>query len=549
MCQKNGGSKLERLAQYQRDSALVERYITDGSKAYAQKSGYEAFTKSMLYFDSAWQLANTTGDSLLIAASIFAKGRVFDAWNHEPEKTIEHYTKAARYYEKHPASFELSLYLKHLVAHAYDKLKDSTHTVQILTELRELINPMPDSMRQKLLFIPELALISTEVGNYDLAQTILTKYTKPQWIKNDSLTYDYLYHSYITRARLDVFAHKKNASPWLDSLEHVYRNCKNISDSSYYATQLQALFSATTNKNKQALYTTEFKKVDDAMSKDGAILGMQKILGKMEYSAIEREVQLKKEQLKQRAIYNLILALLLAVIGLLLFLTYRKNRQISHQKADLAAKNTALNQKNLQNELLNKELHHRVQNNLQLIMSLVYMQERNSKSTEVKQHLKEIKLRIESISKLHKQLNGQSTNFNLKTYVQSLVSNISHIVEDNRKIITHLSLESMIVPQKIGFPLGLIINEWITNSVKYAQTASTALEIFIQITVKEDQSIQVNYRDNGAPSVPQIEKKDTATLGMSIIALLTEQLGGQLSTATNQPFAYQINIPQFPQDA
>jgi two-component sensor histidine kinase len=542
-CQKSGGARFKHSAEYRRDSALVMRYIAEGSRAYAQKSGYEAFAKSMMYFDSAWHLAARTGDSLLIAESMFAKGRAYDAWNHEPEQTIQHYATAAEYFEKHPGHFELSLYLKHLVAHAYEKQGDSTSTIRVLTELCGQIRKLPDSLRQELLFIPEMALISTQVGNYELAQTILTQYTKREWIRNDSLTYDYLHHSYLTRARLDVLAHRKSVSPWLDSLDLVYKNCKNLSNSSYYGDQLLQLFRVNGNTLKRTYYEAEFKKTDDAMSKDVAIMAMQKTLNDIEKGAVEKEVQLKREQLRQRTLFIQILSLLLALIAGLLLLTYRKNRQISRQKADLAATNAALNQKNLQNQLLNKELHHRVQNNLQLIMSLVYMQERKAKSHEARQHMENIKLRIESISKLHRQLSGQSTEFDLKPYFQSLVANVSNLVSDNRKIVTHLSVESMVVLQKIGFPLGLIINEWITNSVKHAQPDTNLLEIDIKIHTAPDRSIQVHYHDNGIKKPDFNPQKDPDSLGLSIITLLSDQLGAELITMPDHPFTYQLTIP------
>jgi two-component sensor histidine kinase len=196
-------------------------------------------------------------------------------------------------------------------------------------------------------------------------------------------------------------------------------------------------------------------------------------------------------------------------------------------------------QKNQQNELLNKEIHHRVKNNLEMIMSLVYMQQHNSNTPEVKDNLQNIRLRIESIASLHQQLVEQKDNVDLKIYVHQLVSNVSHLLGDNKKILTHLEIQSIATPQNISFPLGLIINEWITNSVKYAQPTTEPLTIFVDIH-NGDNKIKVSYRDNGKPI--QTSTKQTS-MGLDIINLLVAQMKSTLIKNPNNNFDYQLTIP------
>lgn len=66
----------------------------------------------------------------------------------------------------------------------------------------------------------------------------------------------------------------------------------------------------------------------------------------------------------------------------------------------------------------------------------------------------------------------------LKKYVQDLVGNVTNILSDNKNVLTYLDIQPLTLPQKISFPLGLIINEWITNSVKYANPINLPLKIF-----------------------------------------------------------------------
>ncbi len=80
-------------------------------------------------------IAEKINDSIMIAEAIFANGRVYDAWNKEPQKTIYFFTKAAEMMSRQPAKYLRNMYAKHFTAHAYDKIKDSVNAYRILEEL------------------------------------------------------------------------------------------------------------------------------------------------------------------------------------------------------------------------------------------------------------------------------------------------------------------------------------------------------------------------------------------------------------------------------
>jgi two-component system, sensor histidine kinase PdtaS len=234
-----------------------------------------------------------------------------------------------------------------------------------------------------------------------------------------------------------------------------------------------------------------------------------------------------------------VLLALISIISLLALFLQKRNREVKRKKDEALSINEQLHQKNLQNELLNKEIHHRVKNNLQMIISLVYMQERNSHTDEVKENMQSIRLRIESISDLHQQLMEQADEVDLKKYVQHLVTNISNVLGDDKKVITHLEIEQSKVSQKISFPLGLIINEWITNSVKYAVPGIAPLSIFIEIHNGENEII-VNYKDNGKADTQRTVKK---SLGLDIVNLLVAQMNATIKNNTVNIFTYHLTIP------
>jgi two-component sensor histidine kinase len=535
----NSASKKNNPQTLKNNTAAVLQLIKKGDSIYAQKADYSSFSKSLELYDTAWQIAVNTNDTNLIAATVFAKGRAYDAINSNPQKTIDYYSQAAMLYTKVPDNEIKGLYIKHLVAHSYDKIKDSINCIKTLHELYAQILPMPDSLKKKMLFIAEMALISTEVKNYVLADSILQHLTKREWIKNDPTEYDYLNHFYLTKARICVNQKQHSATAYLDSVEKVLSTCRNLSDSMYYSSQLWDLYKTLKNSNKTSYYLQLNNVAFNKFNSPEKVSEAQAKLSKMEVATIEmqRKMELEKNRIRNRYFYVLIG--LLGIISLLALFLVKRSKEIKRKNSEVLVANAELHQKNIQNEILNKEIHHRVKNNLEMIASLVYMQERNTDTEEVKENMQNISLRIESIANLHHQLMEQSDSVDIKIYIQQLVANVSQLLGDNKKVLTHLEIQPIVTPQKISFPLGLIINEWITNSVKYAVPATAPLTIFIEIH-NGDNEIKVNYRDNGKPQTVKPNKK---SLGLDIVNLLTAQLRATIKTDAENIFTYHLTIP------
>ncbi len=467
----NGSYKKSKQLRLQQDSALVMQLIKKGDSIYALKDNYGSFSKSSNLYDSAWNIAQQTADTNLIATAIYAKGRAYDAMNSNPQKTIDYYSQAAALYATMPDKKIKALYIKHLVAHGYDKVRDSSNCVKILKELYNEILPIPDSIKIKMRFMVEMGLISTVVKNYTFADSIFNNLTKREWIVNDPTEYDYLNHYLLAKAKISVLQHRQYNSPYIDSLENIFATSRNLNDSMFYSNELWQLYKAMGNKTKENFFLNLNTAVFNKFNTPESVREANDKMAKMEVAAVEASRKAENEKAENRKWFIYILSALLATISVLAFFLLKRNNEVRRKNKEAELINRQLNQKNLQNELLNKEIHHRVKNNLQMIMSLVHMQENNTNTEEVKENMQAISLRIEGIANLHQQLMEQADEVDLKKYVQHLVNNLSNVLGDGKKIITHLQIAPIKVPQKISFPLGLIINEWITNSVKYA-TAS-----------------------------------------------------------------------------
>lgn len=174
-----------------------------------------------------------------------------------------------------------------------------------------------------------------------------------------------------------------------------------------------------------------------------------------------------------------------------------------------------------------------------MILSLVYMQEKKTQADETKSNLQDIRMRIENIAAMHQQLLEQNNNVvDLKQYVMKLVNSVVSLVGNGNQVFTHLDIDEINISSKQSFPLGLLLNELVTNTVKYAIPVDNILAVYV--TIKSDNNtVYIQYHDSGGPVKKEQIK---AGLGMNIINLLIAQLNGELHRDENNYFAYELKF-------
>lgn len=516
--------------------ARFRALLLAGDSVYAQKASFASFARALAYYDSAQALANRSGDTLLLANAVFAKGRIYDAWNKEPQQTIRYYQQAADLLRHTPSQRARYYHLRHLVAHAYDKVPDSLRTVQALRQLHRELATLPDSVRRELGFIVEMALISSQVHNYALADTVLRQLTRRAWVRNDPDTYDYLYHYYLTQARLEVLHHNRPASPYLDSLRQVYQHATNTFDRQYYSDNLAQLYAAAHRHELAYNYLHLNLQITDSLNHGGNNDDLRQALVASEQRQEQAEAAARVA--RNRAIGALSAAL--GIISLLSFYLYRQGRRSRAQSERLALVNRELDDKVAQVELLNKEIQHRVKNNLHMIFSLLQMQERRTDNEEVIEQLQAARLRVESIAALHNQLLSNPQGLDLGAYLKTLISTVVSCLANDKQVVTHLVTEELHLPTNNYFALSLILNEWVTNSIKYAGTAEGLLEVSVRVKNKPGQ-VCIEYFDNGPAAA--LAAHSSSGLGSQIIALLSRQLGATLHTSPANAYRYELCIP------
>ena len=180
-------------------------------------------------------------------------------------------------------------------------------------------------------------------------------------------------------------------------------------------------------------------------------------------------------------------------------------------------------------ELLLRELHHRVKNNLQIILSLINLQSNGIKDQQNMEIFRESQSRVKSLAIIHEKL-YQSTDFasiNFKEYIQSLVSYLlSYYSKTN--IIVDIDVENeIILNMDTAVPCGLIINELVTNSIKFAFPEGKTGKIYIRLH-HEDGSLILIIGDNGIGLPDGMDFETSEKLGLQLVKTLTEQLEGTI---------------------
>jgi PAS domain S-box-containing protein len=182
-------------------------------------------------------------------------------------------------------------------------------------------------------------------------------------------------------------------------------------------------------------------------------------------------------------------------------------------------------------EVLLKEVHHRVKNNLQIISSLLALQARETADPAVRRLFEESQGRIRSMALIHEQLyqSGELAQINFAEYARRLCA---HLVDSSadaqRRIRLNLAVDPIPLPLNYAIPCGMILNELISNALKHAFPADRAGEIEVQFALAEGRN-RLTVRDNGVGLDPATAKSKTGSLGLKVVDALVKQLSGRLT--------------------
>ncbi|GMQ30164.1 tetratricopeptide repeat-containing sensor histidine kinase [Algoriphagus confluentis] len=239
----------------------------------------------------------------------------------------------------------------------------------------------------------------------------------------------------------------------------------------------------------------------------------------------ENTISLQEEALKRQNIIQVFTLLLTALMVFFLFFLYRifsKKKKYSQ----------LLEKQNQEKEFLLKEIHHRVKNNLETISSLLALQTAQIENEELQDIMIESQNRVQSMGMIHQNLyQGENlAAIEMKNYFINLGSYIIDSFDASSRISLDVRMDTLELDVDRAIPIGLIVNELITNSLKYAFPDNREGEI--TISLKEDQDhLYLKVTDDGK-GISKNESVQGTGFGTQLVGLLTKQLDGKMTLST-----------------
>jgi two-component sensor histidine kinase len=268
----------------------------------------------------------------------------------------------------------------------------------------------------------------------------------------------------------------------------------------------------------------------------------------LEMQSRSQETELQKVNL-QRDITIAGIVTLLVIAGL----AYNGYRNKQRSNKALQIKQTEINQQNLslqhllkEKEWLLKEVHHRVKNNLQIIISLLNTQTDFLDNPSALHAIQDSRERMQAIALIHQKLYQQdhSTLINMHSYIHELISYLMSSFGNIGRIYFDLDIDAISLDVSQAVPLGLILNEAITNAVKYAFPRGGHGTVAVQLYQEGPRDILLRIADNGVGFPHNTDLSGRTSLGIQLMKLFAEQLEGELRMQSDHGVEISLRFKQ-----
>ncbi|PBQ32451.1 hypothetical protein CNR22_11945 [Sphingobacteriaceae bacterium] len=377
-------------------------------------------------------------------------------------------------------------------------------------------------------------------------------------LKSDN--YESAFNSYnlITKCYIDL-RDKKLAKAYLDS-------CQHLLNTKLYKANLKIKFLPTLAEYYTLVYDyknatesyRDYERMNDSLlriekEKDIINQGLTFNIEQREQAYAEQENRVKRgeaEEARQKS-YRVSLIIGLLVLLVIIFFLIANNRQARRREIQLSLKNEQIQDQNKQieqslkeKEALIKEIHHRVKNNLQIITSMLNLQIGKIDDEKTESIFFEAKQRINAIALTHQMLYQKTTisNINLAEYIETLVRQIEATMSSSKiEIVTRLIPTDERLTIDGAVPLGLIINELLTNCYKHAFPQGKKGIITVSL-IDNAENFTIKVEDNGVGLPEDFDQVGSKTLGMELVFILVEQLDSKLTIENKNGCAFLFDI-------
>jgi two-component sensor histidine kinase len=457
-----------------------------------------------------------------------------------------------------------------LLAYEYTRLDKLPRALAMLNEIKKYA----DNDENKLIISSNFLRVLTYAKQYGEAapyaqevQGLLEK-IPPDLVSNFLPAYNYLSEYYVATRQL------KPAYIYTDryaAISHEINYALGIRSAEKRYYQLDSLKGDFKSAMTHYLASQKIKDSLDNITKAYQISLLQ-IANETEkknndIDALTKQAEKKDDQLKRnRFIQRVIIAgsVLLLIIIVLLYSRYRlkqrSNTLLLKQKSEIDEQNIALqhlvHDKNQligdkddllqEKDLLLKEVNHRVKNNLQIVMSLLGTQSGYMQNEKAQEAILESQNRVQSIALIHDQFfhTDKIAVIDLESYITELVQSLDYSLNrGGSKVAITCDIDNITLDVSQAIPVGIILNEAVTNALKYAFPGDRTGWITVMVKKDGNQYIEMQISDNGIGLPADFSLSKSNSLGITLIQGLTGQLKGTFAVENNEGVSISIRFP------
>ena len=583
----------EYISQYTDDPAKRVEQLTRASLFFLQQHP----DTSMVLSNEAERIAEASNDDVLKAMAYVSKSAVYSV-NDNVEMILQYALKAQEISEKTTLHPDIMASMHRKFARVYrdqnnnrasveaykkaiaystkaNNLKDICGTAGSMGQIYSLLGQYDTA----LIYLKQALDLSKKIGFKDnivrgyinvmriydklnnIPQAFATVNEMENWLNNNDISPIIRGLAYTEIADLDLRrGNRQLAKRYLDSMALLLKITKpgNENVMNYFLNKSLLAFSQQSyDEGADALtqfYT--YKALWDGQIIDGhsQALSAKYETGKKDALIknlnTERELHIKEQELSDVQIKGAgVLAILLALLSLLFYNRFRlkkkasevleaKNKEIEAQKAVIQ---TSLGEK----ETLLREIHHRVKNNLQIISSLLNIQTENISDPSVLSSIREGQSRVQAMSLIHQNLyqSEHLSNVDIENYLKQLVVYLSEMfAKEGKDITVEVHANNLNFDIDTAIPLGLIVNELVSNAYKYAFEKQNSGKIKIGIKALSDEDYELHVGDDGKGLPPDFNPTKSKSLGLKLVNILSRQLRGKFSAQSSSGASFIVKF-------
>lgn len=301
------------------------------------------------------------------------------------------------------------------------------------------------------------------------------------------------------------------------------------------------------NADSALVYTEKLATLRDSLwnrEKDQVIIDM---MARYESEKKEKQLAIQEMQLGQAERRNLIFGLIAALAAISFLAAIVLIREKNKNNRILEGKNAIIKNQLAENEVLIKEIHHRVKNNLQVVSSLLSLQSREISDPMALEAVQASRNRVKSMALIHQNLYKQDNlrSINVRSYIKMLCESIFNSYNiNNERVKLEMDLDDIHLDVDTIIPLGLIFNELISNSLKYAFNENEIGCISICLKRREN-TLHIGAKDNGKGIDPLIAKQKEGSFGMKLINAFAKKLKADWQIINKNGTQFTLDITNY----